>query len=78
MRVVVHLVTDGTIEMEDSLAPLLDNYAERLKQRRKARGLTVSQLSRMTEVTPSAIARIERGERIPGIDTVAKLEKALE
>lgn len=78
MRAVVNLTIQGTIETEDSLLPLLDDYAERLKQRRKGRGLTLKQLGRLSGLTASAIARIEKGERIPGIDTVAKLEKALE
>lgn len=78
MKAKVHLVIEGTIDTEDSLLFLLDNYAERLKQRRKGRGLTLKQLGGISGLTASAIARIERGERIPSIGTVIKLERALE
>lgn len=78
MKAKVHLTIEGTIETEDSLLPLLENYGVRLKQRRKGRGLTLAQLGGMSGLTASAIARIERRERMPSIDTVIKLEKALE
>jgi len=78
MKAVVNLTIQGTVETEDSLLPLLDNYAERLKQRRRSRGLTLKQLGRTSGLTASAIARIERRERMPSIDTVIKLERALE
>lgn len=78
MKKTIHLVIDGTIETESDLASLLSNYAERLKQRRKSRGLTLKQLGGMSGLTASAIARIEKRERMPSIDTVIKLEEALE
>ncbi len=78
MRAVVNLVIRGTVDIEDSLLPLLSNYPEWLEQRRKGRGLTLMQLGKLSGLSASAIARIEKGGRIPSIDTVIKLEKALE
>lgn len=78
MKAEVHLIVEGTIETEDNLLPLLDNYAEKLKQRRKSRGLTLKQLGKLSGLTASAIARVEKRERMPSIDTLIKLEKALE
>lgn len=78
MRKIINLTITGTIETEDNLFSLLSNYPERLKQRRKDRGLTLKQLGEMSGLSGSAVARIEKGERTPSIDTVAKLEKALE
>lgn len=72
------LTVEDTIRTEVSLSSLLSNYPERLKQRRKSRSLTLEQLGGMSGLTASAIARIERGERTPSIDTVTKLEKVLE
>lgn len=78
MKKTVNLTITGTIETESDLVSLLDNYAEKLKRRRKGKGLTLKQLGGMSGLTGSAIARIEKGERIPSLDTVVKLEKALE
>lgn len=78
MKAVVHLTVKDTIEVEVNLSSLLSNYPKRLRQRRQAKGLSLVQLSRMSGVTGSAITRIEKGERVPSIDTVVKLERALE
>lgn len=67
----------GTVK-ESSLVSLLDNYGEELKQRRKAKNLSLVQLAQASGLSLSAIARIERKDRTPGIDTVFKIERALE
>jgi len=72
------LTVEDTIRTKDSLSSILSNYPERLKQRRKGRGLTLNQLGQMSGVTASAIARIEKEERAPSILTVLKIEKVLE
>lgn len=78
MKAVVHLTVEDTIEVEVNLSSLLSNYSKRLRQRRQAKGLSLVRLSQMSGVTGSAITRIEKGERVPSIDTVIKLERALE
>jgi len=92
-RVVVSLDTGFRIELsvkelnrirpqgaakESDLITLLDDYGEKLKQRRKAKNLSLVQLARASGLNLSAIARIERKDRTPGIDTVLKIERALE
>lgn len=92
-RVVVALDTGFRIELsakeldiirphdtvkESVLIFLLDDYGEKLKQRRKTKKLSLAQLARLSGLNFSAIARIERKDRIPGIDTVLKIERALE
>lgn len=92
-RVVVALNTGFRIELsakeldiirlhdtvkESVLIFLLDDYGEKLKQRRKTKKLSLAQLARLSGLNFSAIARIERKDRIPGIDTVLKIERALE
>ncbi len=72
------LTIEDTIKAKDNLSSQLDNYSEKLKKWRKSRRLTLKQLSQMSGVSPSDIARIEKRERVPSIGTVIKLEKALE
>jgi len=44
-----------------------------LNQARRAAGLSQRELSRRTGVPQSAIARIERGQQIPRVDTLERL-----
>lgn len=47
-----------------------------VNQARRAAGLSQRELSRRTGVPQSAIARIERGQQVPRVDTLEKLLKA--
>lgn len=77
MKVAVRLTIDGTIEIEEEPFSVGEDYGKRVKERRKARDLNLVQLSQLSGVSASHIARIERGERWPGTRIVAKLEQAL-
>lgn len=77
MKKTVNLTITGTIVTEGDLVTLLSNYAEKLRLRRKAKNLTLAQVAEASGLTTSAVARVERGERVPGIDTVLKIEKVL-
>jgi SOS-response transcriptional repressor LexA len=46
---------------------------EQLRQRRKELGLSISEVSKQTDVSISHISRIESGERVPGYDVYEKL-----
>lgn len=77
-KIIVHLTIEGSIEMEEDVRlPLNSNIGNRLKELRKSRGLTLMELSNMSEVSASGIARIEKGERLPSGITIGKLERAL-
>lgn len=80
-KFIVHLKIDGVIETEDEekpfRLPLDENFGMQLRLARVARGLTLRELGELSGVSASAIGRIERGERTPGVLVVAKLERAL-
>lgn len=52
--------------------------AERVAERRGARGLSQRQLAELCGTTQSAIARLERGGRPPRIDTLLRIAEALD
>lgn len=52
--------------------------ATRIKQLRETRGLDISQLEQLTTISAAHLYRIEKGQRIPGADTLARLASALE
>jgi len=84
---VVHLKIEGTIETDDSsplgIEELLgkslagEDFAKQLRFHRQIKGLTLSQLSRLSGVSPSHIGRLERGDRLPSYKIALRLEEAL-
>ena len=52
--------------------------ADRVAERRGARGLSQRQLAELCGTTQSAIARLERGGRPPRIDTLLRIAEALD
>jgi transcriptional regulator with XRE-family HTH domain len=60
---------------------LLDRYAEiarQLVEQRRARDLSQQEVAELVGTTQSAIARIERGDRPPKIDTLLRIANALD
>ena len=55
----------------------MSKLAEALKQRRKAKGLTLQQLGNLSGVHTSYIGRVERGERYPSANILKKLAEPL-
>lgn len=51
--------------------------ADRLKEAREKKGITLRELSELTGINTSNISRIERGEVSPNLDTLQNLCKAL-
>ncbi len=49
----------------------------RIKELRKARGLSQEKLSERAEITPNYLSRLERGTENPTLDTLIKLGDAL-
>jgi transcriptional regulator with XRE-family HTH domain len=52
-------------------------FAARLRELRRARGMSQLELSRRANVTPSYVWRLESRGAAPGIDLVARLARAL-
>ena len=52
-------------------------FSARLRELRRSRGLTQTQLAREAHVTPMYIGRLETGGAAPGIDLVDRLARAL-
>ncbi|WP_197137292.1 helix-turn-helix domain-containing protein [Crateriforma conspicua] len=53
-------------------------FCERVIARRKELGLTQLDMAERLRITQPTYSSIERGRRIPGIDTLAKIADALE
>ena len=49
----------------------------KIKSIRRSKGYTIRQLSEMSGISKSQIARIENGEQSPTIDTLCEIAKAL-
>lgn len=50
----------------------------RLKEIRKARGLTQESLAEKVDLTPQYLSRLEAGHQSPSVETVARLAEALD
>lgn len=54
------------------------SFPEKLRQAREAAGLTQQQLSEIAELSVTGLAMIERGERVPNLDTATRICWALD
>jgi DNA-binding XRE family transcriptional regulator len=57
---------------------LRESFPTGLRKRREELGLTQQELADIAELTVTAVAMIERGERAPNLDTAARLCWALD
>jgi DNA-binding XRE family transcriptional regulator len=57
---------------------LKESFPTGLRERREELGLTQQELANIAELTVTAVAMIERGERLPNLDTAARLCWALD
>lgn len=55
----------------------LESFAATLRHKRKAKGLSQEELADLSGLHLTAVGRIERAEREPGVRTVYKLARAL-
>jgi len=55
----------------------LHQIGARLKGWRQKRGLTLDELSAITDISPSTISRLEAGKRAPNLELVVPLARAL-
>lgn len=64
--------------LEGMSRDLKERFSKELRKRREELGLTQQGLADIAELTVTAVAMIERGERAPNLDTAARLCWALD
>ncbi|HYS94387.1 MAG TPA: helix-turn-helix transcriptional regulator, partial [Candidatus Acidoferrales bacterium] len=57
--------------------PIADPIGERIRERRTSMGLSLQELARRVETSPSHIFHIENGEKVPNEDLAARVARAL-
>ena len=65
------------IDLSEYGHPTAQLFGERLKDRRRALGLTQAQLFEQTGITAAYISLVERGQANPTLDTMVKLADAI-
>lgn len=58
--------------------PLTAKLLELLYSSRKAKGLTVRELARQAEISPSYVSLIENGHKVPDVGTIERIGKVLD
>ncbi|WP_010188171.1 helix-turn-helix domain-containing protein [Sphingomonas sp. PAMC 26605] len=66
------------IRLDDSAHPVTRLFGRRLKERRKALGLTQGQLFDRTGINNGYISQVENGRANPTLDMILKLADAIE
>lgn len=61
-----------------SSSPLAERFARNLQRSRRRAGLTQEELARLTELNRVDIGVLERGARLPRLDTILKLSAGTE
>lgn len=57
--------------------PIVEQFAERLRNVRRKRGMSQQALAFKAMVTPGYVGKLERSEAAPGLDMVGRLAEAL-
>ncbi len=65
------------INLDASIDPTAKLFGVRLKELRSIRGLTQTQISEATGITPPYVSLIERGKANPTLDMMVKLANAV-
>lgn len=58
-------------------APIVEQFAAKLREPRSSRGMTQAELARRSRVAVSYVWKLESGTAAPGIDLVGRLAAAL-
>jgi transcriptional regulator with XRE-family HTH domain len=66
------------LELDQHQGIDMEEFAQRLRETRSARGLTQTRLAELLEVSPRVYNRWERGAAIPRLDTLVKVAEILE
>ena len=65
------------IDLNEQRHPTAQLFGERLKERRRALGLTQAQVFEQTGITAAYISLVERGQANPTLDLMVKLAEAV-
>jgi transcriptional regulator with XRE-family HTH domain len=60
-----------------ALEPVCETLAEVIRERREACGLSLNRLAELTRLSRTMLSFIETHARIPTIDTIARISRAL-
>ena len=66
------------LELDQHQGIDMEEFAQRLREIRSARGLTQARLAELLEVSPRVYNRWERDAAIPRLDTLVKIAETLE
>lgn len=66
-----------SLHLEEIAQPAAVLFGTRLKERRKALGLSQMQLFEQTQIAPGYLSQIERGLANPTLDMMVKLSNAV-
>lgn len=69
---------DIATRMLDMTKAIQKDFAQRLKELRKQKGLSQTELGKLADVHYTHIGRFERGTSLPGSETLKRLAAALE
>lgn len=69
---------DIATRMLDMTETIQKDFAQRLKELRKQKGLSQTELGKLADVHYTHIGRFERGTSLPGSETLKRLAAALE
>ena len=70
----------GGFALNTERAAAIDYFTmgQRIRARRRELGLTQEKLAERVDISPSFVGHLERGEKIPSLDTVARLCTAMD
>jgi len=60
-----------------ALEPVCEALADAIRERRESSGLSLNRLAELTRLSRQMISFIETNRRIPTVDTVARISRAL-
>lgn len=66
------------LHLEEIIQPAAQQFGARLKARRKALGLTQTDIYKRTDITIGYLSTIERGRANPSLDLIVKLADAVD
>lgn len=71
------IVDDTTAPAELGVTVILESIGSRVREMRKAKGLTLADLARTTSLSPAIVSQIERGLANPSFTTLVQLAHGL-
>jgi transcriptional regulator with XRE-family HTH domain len=57
--------------------PAQEQFGEALRRAREAAGMSQQEVGNLCDMDPTAVSRLERGQRNPRLDTIVRLARAV-